>query len=211
MLSLLNHGIWITGFLIKKQRIIPLLCSCLVCLILTGCNPASQSLNTFWYDSPAEHWMEALPLGNGRLGAKVYGQPGEEQIQLNEESLWAGCPEDPYPEDIKKHYACFQRLNLSGKFEEALQYGMENLTISPTSIRSYQTLGDLYIRFMHGRATNYKRSLNLEEGIHTVAYEVEGHRFIRESFISSKYNSIFYHFRCLDQQLVSCDIHLLNA
>ena len=89
-----------------------------------------------WYTSPADEWLEALPIGNGRLGAMIFGGVKEEQIQLNEESLWAGMPEDPFPEDVRKHYAAFQQLNMEGKYDEALNYGMKHLAVSPTSIRS---------------------------------------------------------------------------
>lgn len=159
-----------------------------------------------WYDSPAEHWMEALPLGNGRLGAKVYGDPVEEHLQLNEESIWAGCPEDPFPENVREHYAAFQKLNLQGRYEEAKEYGMKNLTVRPTSIRSYEPLGDLYISFNHNNAQNYRRSLDLENGICTVEYEINGKRIVSESFISVKYNAVFYNFSSPDNQPVDCEI-----
>ena len=123
----------------------------------------------------------------------------EEHLQLNEESLWAGTPEDPYPENVKAHYAEFQKLNLEGKYEDALAYAMEHLAISPTSIRSYEPLGDLFIGFNHGEKTEtYKRILDLETGITKVVYQIKGKKYLRESFISSKYNVIFYKFESID-------------
>ncbi|WP_241684822.1 glycoside hydrolase family 95 protein [Cyclobacterium xiamenense] len=160
-----------------------------------------------WYTSPAEDWLEALPIGNGRLGAMVYGGLQEERVQLNEESLWAGMPEDPYPENVRQHYAEFQRLNLDGNYQEALDYAMEYLAVSPTSIRSYEPLGELHISFDHQRSPeNYRRSLNMETGLVTATYSIAGKRYRREAFSSNKYNVIFYRFESLDGPPVSSTI-----
>lgn len=173
---------------------------------LNACDNIEQPGEKLWYETPAENWFEALPLGNGRLGAMVYGTVEEEHIQLNEESLWAGCPENPYAENVREHYAEFQRLNLESKFDEAQDYAMKYLVVSPTSFRSYTTLGDLFISFNHSNPQNYKRSLDLETGITSVEYVIDGNRYLRESFISSKYNAVFYHFSNLENQAVNCDI-----
>jgi alpha-L-fucosidase 2 len=128
----------------------------------------------------------------------VFGTPGEEHIQMNEESLWAGCPEDPYPENVKAHYQKFRELNLRGEYAEALDYAMDHLAISPTSMRSYTPLGELFITLDHRGALNYRRELDLETGIHRVEYEIGGKRYRREAFISGKYNAMFFHFAALD-------------
>lgn len=171
-----------------------------------SCKEETILTEQLWYDSPSESWFEALPLGNGRLGAMVYGTVEEEQIQLNEESLWAGCPENPYAENIQTHYAEFQQLNLAGKYDEALDYALKNLVATPTSFRSYTTMGDLFIKTNHTNAQNYKRSLDLETGISRVEYEMEGKKYIRESFISTKYNAVFYHFSSVNNQAMNCEI-----
>ena len=175
---------------------------------LVSCSKEKQTQLTeqLWYNTPSANWFEALPIGNGRLGAMVFGGVEEEQLQLNEESLWAGCPENPYPENVKEHYANFQQLNLEGRFDEALEYALENLAVSPTSFRSYTTFGDLFIKTNHVNPSNYKRSLNLETGINTIEYEIDGKKFKRESFISTKYDAIFYHFTSVDNQPLKCEI-----
>ena len=167
-------------------------------MVFCSCNEVDFVKEKLWYTSPAEDWFSALPLGNGRLGAMVYGSVQEEHIQLNEESLWAGCPEDPYPENVKAHYSIFQDLNLKGKYKEALDYALNHLAISPTSIRSYEPLGDLFIKLNHQRADHYRRELDLETGIVTVEYEMGGKKFKRESFISTTYNAMFFHFVSID-------------
>jgi len=159
-----------------------------------------------WYKSPAKNWFSALPLGNGRLGAMVYGTVETERIQMNEESLWAGCPEDPYPENITEHYSKFQQLNLQGNYTEALDYGLKNLAVSPTGKRSYTTLGELFVSLNHKNADNYRRELDLETGINTVEYKIDGKRYIRESFVSDKYNAMFFHFKSLDETKMDADI-----
>ena len=181
-----------------------------IVITLGACqNPGTINTNALklWYQQPAQTWFEAMPIGNGKLGAMVHGVPEREKLQLNEESLWGGCPEDPIPENAKVHYANFQKLNLEGNFEEALNYAEDNLAISPTGIRSYQTFGELFISFNnHQNVDNYRRDLNLETGISTIQYSINGKKFIRESFISKKYNTIFYHFNSLDGQAVTSEI-----
>ena len=195
----------------KKMNFRIFIQSLLILIFLSACNKNNQEdKNTdslLWYKQPANDWFEALPIGNGKLGAMLHGTPEKEQLQLNEESLWAGCPEDPIPENAKMHYAKFQELNLDGKYDEALDYAMEHLTISPTSFRSYLPHGDLFISFnKHQNVQKYRRNLNLQTGISTVKYEINGKRFIRESFISTKYNTIFHHFKSLDNEVVTSEI-----
>ncbi len=178
----------------------------LLVLFMISCDKPQQSVEKLWYESPAADWFEALPLGNGRLGAMVFGDVTEEHIQLNEESLWAGSPENPYPDNVREHYARFQQLNLEGKFNEALSYGMKNLAVSPSSIRSYEPLGDVYLNFGHHTPKHYKRSLDLSSGISTIEYEIKNKRFKRESFISTEYDAIFYRFESLDGVPTDCQV-----
>jgi alpha-L-fucosidase 2 len=177
-------------------------------LIISSCTTETPKFSEkLWYETPAKDWFEALPLGNGRLGAMVFGGVNEEHLQLNEESLWAGAPEDPFPENVREHYARFQELNLEGKYEEAYNYALENLAVRPSSIRSYEPLGDLFLKFEHRDVENYKRSLDLSNGITTTAYSINGKRFKRESFISTTYDAIFYRFESLDEAVANCSIH----
>ncbi|WP_246255307.1 glycoside hydrolase family 95 protein [Cyclobacterium plantarum] len=180
--------------------------------LASTCQIAGNEINPspgmeLWYTSPAGDWLEALPIGNGRLGAMIYGGLQEEHIQLNEESLWAGMPEDPYPENVRQHYAEFQRLNLEGNYQEALDYAMEYLSVSPTSIRSYEPLGELHISFDHQKSVDhYRRSLDMETGLVTATYSIAGKRYRREAFSSNEYNVIFYRFESLDGAPVSSTI-----
>ena len=163
--------------------------------------------NVLWYKAPASQWFEALPIGNGRLGAMVFGGVNEDHLQLNEESLWAGMPENPYPDEVRKHYTRFQELNLEGNYTGAYECARENLAISPTSIRSYQPLGDLYLQFDHSsKSEKYKRNLDLEKGVSITEYMIDGNRYLRESFISADYDVIVYHFKSLNKIETSCKV-----
>mgnify|MGYP003636073888 CR=1 FL=1 len=180
-------------------------------LVLASCsekhNDPTNFSNTLWYNEPATEWLEALPLGNGHLGAMVFGGINEEKLYLNEESLWAGTPEDPYPENVGGHYKKFQQLNLQGNYDEAFDYAMENLAVSPTAYQSYEPLGRLFLTFGHdGPPEAYTRRLDLETGIFTVEYTIGGKRFRRESFISTDYDVLVYRFESLDGEQLSSQI-----
>ncbi|MBD3183335.1 glycoside hydrolase family 95 protein, partial [Candidatus Poribacteria bacterium] len=177
-----------------------------VFIFLYSCNTSENVKEKLWYKAQAKDWFSALPLGNGRLGAMIFGTVEEERIQMNEESLWAGCPENPYPENVKEHYLKFQELNLKGNYTEALDYAMENLAVKPTSFRSYTPLGELFVKTGHTNAENYRRELDLETGINTVSYEIDGKKYIRESFISSKYDAMFFHFRSPDADKMEASV-----
>ncbi|MGB2822233.1 MAG: glycoside hydrolase family 95 protein, partial [Phycisphaerae bacterium] len=139
-----------------------------------------------WYQRPARKWVEALPLGNGRLGAMVFGSAPREQLQLNEESLWAGEPFDVYPDNFAEHLKTLQKLVLDGKIGEARKFGTEHLTKKPTSYRSYEPLADLWIELDHDPKTrDYRRELDLPTGVARVQYRAGGTFLKREVLISA--------------------------
>ncbi len=154
--------------------------------IIAGTFAVADETMTLWYRQSADQWVEALPLGNGRMGAMVFGSAPSERLQLNEESLWAGEPFDVYPDRFAEHLKVLQRLVLDGKISEARKYGIEHLTRSPTSFRSYEPLADLWIEMDHAQKTeDYRRELDIRTGIATVLYRVDGVQFKREFLISA--------------------------
>lgn len=162
----------------------------LTCIMLWGAwncpSGAAEGDPTLWYDKPAGKWEEALPVGNGRLGAMVFGGVEREQIQLNEESLWAGEPVDVYPENYAQNLRKVQELVLEGKIAAARAMGLKTLTKSPTSFRSYEPLADLWIEVNHSAAVGgYRRELDLETGVSSVTYRAGSTRFRRQTFISA--------------------------
>ena len=160
----------------------------LIICALSCSNPTSppDSATVLWFDRPAEIWEEATPLGNGRIGAMDYGQVSKQIIQLNEESLWAGEPQNDLPENGKYHMAQFRKFLLAEKYEEAYYYGMTNLTFKPTSFRSYQTLGNLTLNFeLEDSVTDYQRVLDLENGLETTEFTINGVRYKKRLLISA--------------------------
>lgn len=177
-----------------------------ILFLFLACKTENDFSEKLWYKQAASNWFEALPLGNGSFGAMVFGGVEQDQLQLNEESLWAGCPENPYPENVGIHYKKFQELNLQEKFDEAHNYAMKHLVARPTSIRSYEPFGDLFLKFNHPNTSNYKRSLDLASGIAKTEYTIDSNPFIREVFISKEKNVLVYRFTSLNKIPVDCEI-----
>jgi len=147
-----------------------------------------------WYAQPASEWVEALPVGNGRLGAMIFGSVAVERLQLNEDTLWSGGPQDwnnPRARDLLPEV---RRLLFAGKYAEAEQLcvGMQG-----PFTQAYQPLGDLYLRFAgDGAAADYRRELDLENAIATVRYTRDGATFTREVFASAPDQVIVVRLSC---------------
>jgi alpha-L-fucosidase 2 len=138
-----------------------------------------------WYTSPATLWEEALPLGNGRLGAMVFGQPKQERIALNEDSLWYGGPRNRNNPDARAHLDTIRRLLLEGKVQEAQQLALMALSGVPETQRHYVPLGDLSLDFRcDEEISDYLRELDLTTGIVNVRYQVGDVQYNREVFAS---------------------------
>ena len=134
---------------------------------------AQQRDCVLWYAQPAKNWNEALPIGNGRLGAMVYGDFSQEIIQLNEESLWGGYQNDANA-SAAAHLPEIQRLLLEGEIEQASALSEQYMRSDPLRIRSYQSFGNLHIDFFgesarRVKAEHYRRELNLETGVAAVS------------------------------------------
>ncbi len=152
----------------------------------TGCmsrhRPAESHL--LWYDRPAETWNEALPLGNGRLGVMVYGNPSVEQLQLNEESLWGGARVPDNNPTALENLAHIRKLVLDGRVPEAYELAERHLAGIPGKTWSYQTLGEIFFRFADSSVaiTDYRRQLDMAAGIASVSYVRGGNRISYEIF-----------------------------
>ncbi|WP_372724735.1 glycoside hydrolase N-terminal domain-containing protein [Novipirellula sp.] len=147
-------------------------------------NQAPEQPLSLWYNQPATYWEEALPVGNGRLGAMVYGGVSKEIIQLNEDSIWAGPPIPVVKENVRSTIDEVRQLLFAGKYTEA-QKKQQAILAGRISPRSYQTMGEL--RFDFGpvsKATAYRRSLDLDTAIATTRYTAGGVNYIREVYSS---------------------------
>lgn len=141
--------------------------------------------SVLWFTTPAKKWDEALPVGNGRLGAMVYGNYGEEKIQLNEETYWSGGPYSTVVKGGNDVLPEIQKKVFEGKYLEAHNLFGRNLMGYPVEQQKYQGLANLHLFFKNqDSVSNYKRWLNLEEGIAGVAYSANGINFKREVLAS---------------------------
>jgi alpha-L-fucosidase 2 len=142
--------------------------------------------NVLWYRQPATKWNEALPIGNGRLGAMVFGGIESERIQINEDSIWAGEKRDRNNPEGAKNLAEVRRLLFAGKPREAEALAERTIISIPKRLPPYQPLGDLLIRFSgHAAASDYARELDLDSGVTRVSYRLGDARFSREVFSSA--------------------------
>jgi len=144
-------------------------------------NAQTQGELKLWYDKPATIWNEALPLGNGRLGAMVFGDPAVERLQLNEETIWAGSPNSNAHSKSIKALPIVRQLIFDGKFDEAQELATQDIMSQTNDGMPYQTFGSVYISFPgHQKYTNYYRDLNIENATAKVKYTVNGVEFVRE-------------------------------
>ena len=145
-----------------------------------------------WYKQPAATWTDALPIGNGRIGAMIYGNTSHEIIQLNEESVWAGSKMNNNNSAAKAHLPEIQAAIFRKDYKEALSLSKKYMIGTPPNVRSYQPLGNLFIDYQWKSApTNYRRSLNINNGISTTSYSVDGNKIVQEVFASAPHDVIF--------------------
>ena len=141
---------------------------------------------TLWYRQPAEQWTEALPIGNGRLGAMIFGGVARERLQLNEDTLYAGGPYDPSNPDALAALPQVRALIAEGKYADAQNLAQEKMMARPIRMPSYQTVGDLILSFgASAYAQDYRRELNLDTACARVRFARDGVTFTRESFASA--------------------------
>ena len=140
-----------------------------------------------WYGHPAVQWEEALPVGNGRLGAMVFGRIGKERLQFNESTVWTGEPHDYAHPGAYKYLGQLRQLLFQGKQKEAEKLAMDVFMSEPLRQKSYQAFGDLGIEFSGfsvAEATAYRRELSLDDAIASTSFTANGVTFRREVFAS---------------------------
>jgi alpha-L-fucosidase 2 len=141
-----------------------------------------------WFNQPAQDWNGALPVGNGKLGAMIFGGVAKEHIELNESTVWTGEPRwDANPESLKS-LSEVRRLLFQGKYREAETLAQKSIlgTKPQNPAATYQALGDLFLDFgLQRNPLNYRRDLDIEDAIATVSYTCNGINFLREVFSSA--------------------------
>ncbi|MES2923297.1 MAG: glycoside hydrolase N-terminal domain-containing protein [Verrucomicrobiota bacterium] len=153
--------------------------------------PPAANPHLLWWNKPAAKWEEAIPIGNGQLGAMIFGGPESERLQLNEGTLWAGGPYDPVNPEAKDALPQVRKLVNEGKYRDAAGLISAKVMAKPLGQMPYQTVGDLNLTFTgSANATEYRRELNLDDAIATVSYMSDGVRFTREMYSSAPDNVI---------------------
>lgn len=160
-----------------------------LCLIAVGVSAADQAArkykpNTLWYDAPATCWLEALPIGNSRLGAMEYGGTANEELQLNEETFWNGSPHSNNSQKSLALLPEVRSLIFNGQEEKAADIINKQFIVGPHGM-GYQTVGSMRLTFPgHEKATDFYRDLNIGDAVATTTYKVDGVTFTRTTFAS---------------------------
>ena len=145
----------------------------------------ARAQHRLWYDQPAQTWTQALPIGNGVMGGMVFGTPAVEHIQINEETIWAGQPNNVVNPNAKEALPEVRRLIFEGKYKEAQD--LANTKVMPNAVGQnmgmpYQPFGDVYIAMPgHADYQNYERWLDIDNAKTIVRYEVDGVQYERET------------------------------
>ncbi len=164
---------------------------CAAEVTFTGETQSPTEPLSLWYRKPAAQWVEALPVGNGRIAAMIFGGVNEERLQLNEGTLWAGGPYDPANPDAKVALPEVRQLVFDGKYGAAANLVGEKIMARPLKQMPYQTVGSLRLNFPESSTVeNYRRELNLDTATATVSYTSGGVRYTRAVFASAAHNVI---------------------
>jgi alpha-L-fucosidase 2 len=165
------------------RYVLPVLLLCGV--MLNGAGAQEPAPLKLWYDHPARQWVEALPIGNGRLGAMVYGDPVRDTIQLNEITVWGGQPHTNENPDARAALPEVRKLVLDGKYKEAQDLVNQKVISRNSHGMPYQTVGELLLSFPgHERYSGYYRELDIEKALATTRYAVNGVQYERKAFAS---------------------------
>jgi alpha-L-fucosidase 2 len=155
---------------------------------------SGSAQTTLWYNKPATLWTDALPVGNGHMGAMVFGGTGHERIQFNESTVWTGEPHDYAHKGAYRSLAQIRQLLWTGKQKEAEDLAIKEFMSEPIRQQAYQALGDLLIETPAVEdVTDYKRSLDLDTGIATTEFTASGVKYKHEVFASYPANAIVVH------------------
>lgn len=150
-----------------------------------------------WYREPANEWVQALPVGNGRLGAMVWGGIAHERLQLNEDTLYAGGPYDATSPDALAALPQVRALIFAGRYAEAEALADAKMLSRPLKQMPYQPLGDLLLDFDRADGiSEYRRQLDLDTGVVTTTFRSGGAVHKREVFVSAQSQCIVVRLSC---------------
>lgn len=193
----------------KKIKISVL--SALVIIIPSICKSQEGNELKLWYEHAAAVWEEALPIGNGRLGAMIFGGPAVDRIQFNEETLWTGKPHDYSNEGAHEYLAQIRELLWQGKQKEAEKLAMEKFMSVPLRQEKYQPFSDIFLSFpAHETVTKYRRELDISNAVCRTSYMKGDTSYIREYIASYPDNIIAISLTTNRKKALSFDIMLTS-
>jgi alpha-L-fucosidase 2 len=170
--------------------------------------PAANDV-LIWFDQVAPEWADALPVGNGRIGAMVFGGIQQERIALNEDTLWSGSPRNWNNSDAKNHLPIVRKLVLESKDYQAAD--AECRYMQGPYNQAYQPVGDLLIDFEHSAiASAYRRELNIDTAVAKISYQVDGATYTREVFASAPSQVIAVRLTCSEPGGLSFKVRLAS-
>ena len=164
----------------------------LLLLLFSGFNKIEKNQSNFqkiWYKNPAKKWVEALPIGNGRIGAMIFGDPINDKIQLNDDSLWPYHDNWQEPPGRKKDLKKIRKLLLQGDAKTSDSLIVEKFSNKSITL-SHQTLGNIFLNWDHKNITDYQRSLNLATAISNISYKSDGYKVEQKAFASNPHQLI---------------------
>ena len=159
-----------------------------------------------WYKQPGVKWLEGMPIGNGYMGAMVFGKVRNERIALNESTFWSGRPHDYTNPDGYKYYPQIRDLVFAGKYKEAEKLTDEHFYGIPPNQQAFQPIGDLLLDFKNSEnVTDYYRELDMETGIVKITYKDGDAEFTREVFMSYPDHIMVVHLTCNKPNSISLE------
>lgn len=169
-----------------------------------------RSTSLLWYRQPAEQWTEALPVGNGRIGAMLFGGVPQERLQLNEDSLWSGGPYDPVNPSARETMPEIRRLIFAGRYAEAQALANERVMSTPLKQMSYQPAGDLLLDFpsLPAAIDGYRRELDIDAAMAVTRFTAGGIRFTRRVVASPVDQVIAVHLSADRPGAIDVDVSL---
>jgi alpha-L-fucosidase 2 len=191
-----------------KRGILVVLIVC-GCLLGKGQEQQRPSDLKIWFNRPAENWNEALPVGNGKLGAMIFGGIRNERLQLNEETVWSGNRNDFVNPGSKPALPEVRKLLFAGKYAEAQQLAQEKMMGERKVSSSYQTLGDMQVNFdVNGEVADYRRELDIDSAIARVSYRIRDIVYTRELFSSAPDQTLVFRLTANKQGALTFDLQL---
>ncbi|MGJ8678423.1 MAG: glycoside hydrolase family 95 protein [Akkermansiaceae bacterium] len=173
------------------------------------CQKNTSNENKLWYNTPAETWEEALPVGNGFMGAMIYGGTLNEHIQFNESTLWVGEPRDYSKQDAYQHLAEIRQLIFDGKQKEAETLALNSFMSVPLKQMPYQPFGDIHIEFPQDQEIrDYRRELDISNAVASTTYTIGDTHFRREVIASNPDRMIAINIEADKKNQVSFQVEL---